>query len=228
MDNFGSETLIILLGVILFLGLMVVVIWRSLQQARQRTQDLTQLATEMGYAFKPEEAKALLMRLQERDGLEIFRRGHSQRIKNLMRGRRPDGETLVFDYEYTTGGGKSRNLHQQTLLLYHLQQAFFTAFQLRPVNFGDKLAAYLGKVSIQFENRPEFAQRYHLSSPDPIAVQRMFSDPVLTQVLLQEKLCAQGSGELLAIWRQGKRVPAEEMRSFLMDGERLLNYLVKR
>ena len=103
---------------LVFFGLIVVVIvvavvvtWRM---ERARTEALRRVAETAGLSFAP---KADLDVVRSLGDVQLFGRGHSKRVTNLMTGRLGDQQVAVFDYGYTTGSGKNRNNTNQTVMV---------------------------------------------------------------------------------------------------------------
>jgi hypothetical protein len=73
--------------------------------SRRRTQALTNAAIEIGFTFGgedwPDKGRAPLLET------ELFGKGHSHEIKNIMIGSGSGFRISLFDYSFVVGGGKS-------------------------------------------------------------------------------------------------------------------------
>jgi len=81
---------------------------------KQRTKALAQTATEMNFTFT-ERDDALVNGVY---GLPLLLEGDSRRARNIMQGDSEGTKLTLFDYQYTTGSGRHRNVHVQTVILF--------------------------------------------------------------------------------------------------------------
>lgn len=140
---------------------------------KRRKEALLQAASEMGYAFLQED-KEFNGQLQGAGQFEIFSKGRNRKAYNILRGQKRDAQAAVFDYKYTTGGGRSSQTHQLTLVYLTLSQAELVQFSLRPRRMFDKVAAKFGQKEINFELAIEFSKKYLVQGNDEEAVRRLF------------------------------------------------------
>ena len=156
---------------LVFFGLIVVVIvvavvvtWRM---ERARTEALRRVAETAGLSFAP---KADLDVVRSLGDVQLFGRGHSKRVTNLMTGRLGDQQVAVFDYGYSTGSGKSRNNTSQTVVLLPSVKRSLPDLQMAPENPITRMAEVLGYQDIDIESSPEFSRRYIVRGPDEAAI----------------------------------------------------------
>jgi hypothetical protein len=97
--------------IIVVITVVVIVTWRK---ERERTEALRRVAMMAGLAFEP---KADIDAVRSLGDVQLFSRGHSRRVANLMTGRLDGQQLAVFDYWYTTGSGKSQRSSAQTVVL---------------------------------------------------------------------------------------------------------------
>jgi hypothetical protein len=211
----------IIVIIFIIIGLMVFFIVLERQQQKQRTEAMQQLALEMGAQFQ--EADPLLLDRLSSSGLDLFRRGHSRRMRNVLRRSQPGGEISVFDYVYVTGSGKHRHTHHQTAALLDFEQSNLPEFILRPQGFFDDLAAKFGKSDINIESNPEFSRRYHLSSPDETATRQLFNGSLLDFCERQERLVIESNGKQILFYRQFSIKP-ENLREFVDEARQVAGY----
>ncbi len=222
MDSISSILPFVLLAIFVIVFAVVIVI--GIRLDRQRTEALQQMASEWGYSFS-KDGGIILSELAAVTNFELFRRGHSHKLSNVLRGKREDFEMLLFDYTYVTGSGKNSSTHRQTVAVMALDHPELAIFSLRPESIFDKLASKFGKVDINFENRPEFSIRYHLTGDDEIAVQRLFTDPVMDFCEGQKNMNLEATGDHLIMLYPGWRAKPEEIRVFMDSAVQVLALL---
>ena len=74
------------------------------------------------------------------DNFKLFTRGKKRRVSNLIEGDSGDVKISIFDYEFLTGGKKSKVLHQQTVIALRSAKLRFPEFSMRPEIFWTNLA----------------------------------------------------------------------------------------
>jgi hypothetical protein len=197
---------------LLFVALgLAIVIWAILS-SRKRTQELTQLAPQLGFTFM---GKAWhgpsLDPLHKTSLLQRTRGGCS----NAMVGSAGNLQTIVFDYSYKAGKSTSR----QTLVCFSQDQQL-PPFVLKPENLFDRLGDAFAHNDIDFDSNPVFSERYALKSPDEPATRRFFTPSLLTsleQIPTNTGWTIETNGPNLFIYRHGRTVPAADLQSFLQE-----------
>jgi hypothetical protein len=187
---------------------------------KKRAEALRVLAGSIGLTFSAAVGGDLLSSLGD---FQLFSQGRSRRVSNLMRGPTPDGELMIFDYRYTTGSGKSSYTWKQTVMLLKSDALAIPLFTLRPEGIFHKIGNVFGYDDIDFEIDPEFSDCYLLKGQDEAAVRRAFNGNVRTFFAQRAKLCAEGAGGQLIIYRVGKRADADGIRALRDDGLALSN-----
>ncbi len=106
--------MLVVLVIVVVVALVVVGIWYSNELAKKRTEALTEVASRLGFDFRPDKDKAFHSNFGR---LKSFSRGHSRSCRNVMT-RQSDNRALhYFDYRYTVGHGKNSSTYQQTVLV---------------------------------------------------------------------------------------------------------------
>ena len=173
------EFLPILAPIIFFIAFIILAVFlvlRNRRKERERTEALRQVAAQLGWNFT--EAAPLNM-IAGFENFELFNSGHSKEIKNMMYGEASGIKAAVFDYIYVTGGGKSRQIHYQTVVYLEPPNLRVPYFSLRPEHFMQKLMTAFGYQDIDFGQRPEFSKNYILRGQDELAIRQVFNDRVL-------------------------------------------------
>lgn len=81
-----------------------------------------------------------------------------------MSGSKNGYHIAMFDYSYTTGSGKNKQVHNHSVCVLGVSQCFKSLF-IRPENLLDKIAGAIGFDDIDFESR-EFSSRFYVKSDD--------------------------------------------------------------
>jgi hypothetical protein len=208
-----------LLQCFLFAGVAALVIalivWSSIR-ARQRRDAAARLAAEWGFEFYPDDPYGMASRYAQFD---LFENGHSQQASNVLCGRIDGREVILCDYQYTTGSGKNKSTHcyQAALLMMPILGA---RLQMRPENFLDRMASWVGHDDINFESE-EFSRRYHIKCDDRKFAYDLFHARLIEYLLAcGEAPSLETNGPLLLLYdTQGE---VEALRRLRAIGEEII------
>jgi hypothetical protein len=139
-------------------------------------------------------------------------------MKNVLHGTSSDTEVSIFDYCYTTGGGKNSTTHHQTGICFRSKRLDLPKFTMRPELWYHKIGSMLGYEDIDFADYPEFSRRYLLRSDDEQGVRELFTAAAIERLEGHSDICAEGSAGRLIVYRAGKRVKPMEVRDLLATG----------
>jgi hypothetical protein len=156
----------------------------------------------------------------------LFSQGRSRRARHIMVKQIDEVKVTIFDYEYTTSGGKNSSTHKQTVALFESPRFQFPSFSLRPQGFMDQIAIKLGRRNIVLEDQPAFADAYLLQGQDVARVRALFSAPVAAFYSRSMGLSAEGMGHQLVHYRQRQKVDAQHLDRFVRKGQKALDLLV--
>jgi hypothetical protein len=163
------------IGIIVVIILVpLVILWERHNQKKMR-QAWREVALGRGFAYiRDREA------LKSRFGhFKIFGLGHSQRVIAAMSGTLQDANVVLLDYRYTTGGGRNRRVHRQTICVLSAPGLKLPHFFVRPET---KLIDFLGKMfggqDINFDEDPQFSKAFVLQGHDEEATRRLFDERV--------------------------------------------------
>ncbi len=146
---------------------------------RRRRRQFETLARTHGLSYYPQDPFGTL-------GLpfEVFRRGHSRKVRNVLVGRSPvDGsEVRAFDYTYTTGSGKNSQTHNKTCVMSYLGTAWPNLGVEREGLF-NRFKDFVGLRDIELESE-EFNRAFEVRCADR-RFATAFLDPTMMDVLLR-------------------------------------------
>ncbi|MEM1222592.1 MAG: hypothetical protein AAGH40_07485 [Verrucomicrobiota bacterium] len=212
-------------GLIMFVVIplfFIGIFYLSYHQQKKRSEALAKLATELGMDFTPKSQKS--------DGfgfsrMPLFSKGRSRRIRNMMAGPMADANGYLFDYQFTTGGGKNSSTYSQTVAVFNIPNQYLPEFSCKPERFFHRLADLFGQEDINFGDYPNFSKSYRLTGSNEEAVRSIFNSDVIE--MLETKVdnpwSVDAGGNWIAIYRPSKRIPPEQWSEFLLETTTLLN-----
>jgi len=214
--------------IIIGFGVVVVVVALILlvrRLERARTDAMQQAGLAIGFSF---DAEGDLDQLRALGDLPLYTHGHSRRLKNVMSGRAGADETRIFDYQYTTGGGKESHTWRQTVVLYPGGGSGLPDFVLAPENIFHKLGQLLGYKDVDFDSSPGFSSRYLLRGPDEAAIRAAFTTDTRAFFEQAHGWTVEVQGGNVGIYRAGKRVKPDELGAFLQETTTVLQAIAHR
>ena len=212
-----------LLGFGIAVALFALFLLLVVRQSDKRTQAMEQLAQGMGLQFKV--AEPYLVDEMQRSGPDLFRRGRYRVVRNLLHGAYRDARMLLFDYRYTTGVGKCRPRHWQTVLLFSWEQIKLPEFKMRPRGFTDVLVGLVVERGINFKDYPAFFRNYCLVGWSEAAVIRVFGDIVAEFCQERPRLVLESSGNWLLVRRPHRWIKVGDMQEFVEEAQHVCDLL---
>ncbi len=181
---------------------------------KKRTEKISQIAEKMGLSFIAQHDPAMHTELSS---FSLFQSGRGRKMKNMVHGDTDDLRIAIFDYQYTTGSGKHKHTHHQTVIAFMGPSLALPQFELKPENLFHKIGGMLGMKDINFDTHPKFSKMFYLRGSDEEAIRRVFRPEVLSLFEQRPGLYVQAAGEKVVYFRAGKRVSAEEYRQLLAE-----------
>ncbi len=219
------EALIPLAIVVIVVALLGIFGWISHKQEKERTAKIGQLATSMGLEFRPLGDLELSQRLGI---LQLFKLGHSRKLTNLLTGETDECRISIFDYRYTTGGGKSSHTTQLTIAALESKRLRIPAFTLRPENFFDKIGGLLGLQDIDFADNLEFSKTFVLKSAEEEKTRELFNRELQDFFLEREGCCVEAFPGIMVYYIPRSRRKPEEFPSLLEEAYQVFGVIVDR
>ncbi len=210
------------LGVAILVVALILIARRAEQT---RTEALQQAGLAIGLNF---EGQGDLEQITALGDLPLYRHGHSRHVKNLMTGRTGNEQVWVFDYQYTTGGGKESHTWRQTVAIYSGAARGLPDFVLAPENVFHKIGQLLGYQDIDFDSSPAFSSRYLLRGPDEPAIRAAFALDTRAFFEQEQGWTVEVQGGNVGIYRSGKLIQPEELGTFLQRTRTVLAAITRR
>jgi hypothetical protein len=215
--------------VLLAFALLAVAVLFERRRERHRLEQLTGWVATRAYtieaAIRPVAEAGLAADLVS---LPLFRRGRGQKVRNVIRGRTPDGTALLFDFRFTTQSGKQTATTEQTVAAFELPGPGLPWFRLSPEVFFQKIGQALGDPDIDFDSNPEFSRKYQLRGSDPDAVRRLFEREAVTCLAGLDGWSAEGGGAWLIVFRHDHRPKPDDLTAFVDDARAIARAITGR
>jgi hypothetical protein len=192
---------------------------------RLRREGLQQLADQLGLSFAAEDPGSFRATLGE---FQFSREGRAQRLYNLVRAEAEGVSLSAFDYQFTTGSGKSQHVHRQSMMLVESAALHLPPMTLRPESIFDAIAGVFGYRDIDFEDYPEFSKQFMLKSPSDELARALFDGDLISFFLARKDCSLEAHRSRLIYYRRDKVVKPQDLKAFLADGLELCNLFVAR
>ena len=199
-------------------ALVGIIIYLVYQHEKKRIQALEDVAMRNGFSFNQKMDQDIRL-----ENFKIFNKGSSKKSSNLMQGTRSGIKWTIFEYRFTTGGGKNSNTEKQTVAMAGLKNANLPQFYLSKKNIFHKIGSKFGYKYIDFENNPIFSNNYLLRGEDETAIRKIFNSNIL--IYLEEKLTKatiEAEGSKLIYYIPRKRIKPDQFLTFLDDAEKMV------
>ena len=219
MDPILAFTLVVVLFIVGF--------FYNYYQKQQRWKFWEKLADDWGYRFRTDDA----YHFTEREEFPLFKQGHSRRVDYLIDGKIQGKQILLFDYSYKTGSGKSETTHLLSALMIETP-IFGCGLTVRPENFFDRLAAFIGFDDINFEYE-EFNRAFQVRCNDKKFAYDVFHNEMMEYLMQHRNLAMEWCDFRILFYlssgQRFSRADAEQMRDVAQGFvKRLPEYLVEQ
>jgi carbonic anhydrase len=179
---------------------------------RIRSKQMREIASSLGLPFSDIKDEGLLLFLKP---FELFKEGSGQSIKNVFTIDEPDMIIRAFDHEYSTGG-KSRGVHQYTVLMATSKLYNLSHFKIAPEYKIQRMLSFIGGMDINFPEFPQFSKMYWLTGRDEERIRAFFTPSRIKFFEEHPKLCIEASGDTFILYKI-PRLSAIDMPAFLDD-----------
>jgi hypothetical protein len=199
---------------VLFVGLFVALIVAVVRYEKKRVADLKTLAGRLGMDFSE---TGVGIQSEGFYDFPLFGKGHSKKSANVFREAKGSTQTVVFEYRYTTGGGKHSHTHNQTVVAFKKEGAALPGFAMGPENVMHRFGEKFGMQDIDFDGNEVFSRSYLLQGDDETAIRRTFEGGLVRYFARNPKWNVDAGGEWLLVYRAGKRPKVVEVPILLKD-----------
>lgn len=206
--------LFILIGAAVIAGVAV-----FLYFDRKRREAMADVAHRLGLTYTRHDSVGILGIYGDTD---FCNRGRARKASNVLFGPLRGGEACAFDYKYTVGSGKNQHTYHKTACAYHVPY-HLAALAIRPENFLDKAAAFMGFDDIDLDNA-EFNNRFHVKSPDKKFAYDMLTQRTMEYVLGLGGVYVEMRGNY-ALFHYEKRLSADALEQLILAAAGFFQYV---
>lgn len=218
------ETFYVVLAVMAVIGVVVGIILFARHLEQKRTEALGEFAGGLGLDFSPTQDEPLLTELQI---FKLFNSGHSRQMKNVIKGVTDIATIAIFDYQYSTGSGKNRKTHSNTIVAMKSDDLTIPIFTMRPENLFDWFGSAIGLQDIDFDEHPEFSKSFVLKGENEEAIRKFFDIPLLDFFAEKKGITFEGAPGTFIYMHGGRKKP-EELSNYLKEGYSVYAAFVER
>lgn len=181
---------------------------------KKRTEFFEAYTQRKNYSFQKENEEII-----NNYGFDVFQRGSSKRVKRIIQGEKENVKFIVCDYKFQTGSGKSRQTHEQTIMIVDLDFEL-PSFILRPEGLFDKVAGIIGFSDINFDSHPEFSKAFHLKGENEKLIRNVFLSDILSFYEKNEDIITESCNNSLLFYERNTLLKQEdnEIDNFINKG----------
>lgn len=190
-----------------------------------RSRAFEKLAHELKMSYAPTEEWGLHNLLKD---FELFRRGHSKKITNLLRTRTPllHTDIQIFDYKFTIQAGNTPVKRQQTVFFIDSKRLGLPYFYMKPETFLEKIETWLRlQRDINFESHPKFSSQYLLKGEDEDYIRATFTDEVLRFFTIEKGWTLEGVNYFLILYKYKQVLSPKEIKRLYRKGKQVADML---
>lgn len=197
--------------------------WHAHKKNKERTAAFEHQANIMGLQFNPDgrEVRDRLI------GMSLMTAGRAQKARNLISGDAGDVRISIFDYQYTTGSGKSSRTHIQTVVALESSAIHAPVFSMRQQNaFLDRIGKFFGGQDIDFESHPTFSEMFVLKGPEEKIIRNFFTPELLTFFETKVGHSVEGASGQMILYKNGDRINPEGVKDLLASAYEVYGHIV--
>ena len=206
---------------LLLVAMVPIAIYLQRRFERKRAEAFEQAARSLGFlpATGPTSSP-------EPDPLfPLMDRGHSRKVTNAWSGILDGAPVRLFDYRFTTGGGKSQHVHRYTVAVFPEAGPTLPEFDLAPESVLSRIGQIFGYQDIDFPEDEGFSRQYLLRGRDEGAI-RSALHPIRGLLVDRPGWCIQVRRGSVAVFRREGTWKPEEIPETLAAARRIVGALV--
>lgn len=219
------EAFIVIVSILSVLGVAAAIYFYNRAQQKKRTEALQQVTSELGLSFSPEGGPSIQ---SETVGFHLTNRGRAKKYRNVIVADTDDLKISIFDYQFTTGHGKSTRTHRQTITMVESKTFSMPSFRARPHGMLDVIGGALGFQDIDFDENIEFSNAYVLKSDDEAGTREFFTPRLLAFFASQKGLHFEANDSRFLRYIANNKIEAAQLRQTLAEGYKLFGALRDR
>lgn len=211
---------------VIVISIIILVVIIAIRFEKKRTESLKNSAMRIGFSFNDKVDKSYMDSFKE---LNLFSKGHSKKIYNVMKGSKAGINWQIFEYRYTVGGGKNSRTYNQTVALATLNISL-PKFNLGRENIFHKIGNAFGYKDIDFPGNKLFSDNYFLKGKDEHAIRIVFNSDLLRHfesTIFDSNQVIEADKNYFVYYRSGRRIKPEELIGFIDDSTKLVRLFGK-
>lgn len=233
-----GESGISVIGIVIIAAIILVVIIGAIlmiSQARKRTREATIQAQMLGFSVLQKPDRALQQRLKR-----LYRYSQQVRASDIATQTQGEAQIYICDISSKDTSADADEIEYRSVVIIspRLSLPFFMLVCRMPKlgPLGDvinqliaKRAGMVGMSEVEFNDSPEFTERYMLFSDNHAAVQTAFQERVRSRLAQTSNIIAHGEGDMLVFnsfdVRLGARTSANKLAEHLKQARRFYDWL---
>lgn len=223
----GGGSVVGIMILLLFVGFMILLVIGFIvflfKRKQKRIQNLLIFAAQNGWQSIP---NANINNFQNPNYYPLLSSGRSREVNGLMQRQFGNEQVFLFDYQYTTGGGKNSKTYTQTVLAVHSPRLNLPYFSLYPESFLSFIGEAFGYNDIDFASHPHFSKRYKLTGKDEMFIRQMFHPQMLSYFDQLPTVNIDGGGNYIFVYELDKKAPIENLNWFIGERMKFVNLFI--
>jgi hypothetical protein len=167
----GIFELIPMLVVPVVFAIILYAVWYGHRKVKLRQEAMQKVATELGLVYQQ-------VRPGDYDGrigkYKLIQYGRNRQSSNFILATTDELSLLIFDHQYTTGSGKSKHVHRQTIAWVIGKQLQTPQFMISPESWFSRIADLFTKNDIDIPGDPEFSKKFLLIGENSDQIRQFF------------------------------------------------------
>jgi hypothetical protein len=199
-------------------GLIGLAFYLQHRAEKARTARFAVEASEMQFTFVPRADSAFVDAFVA-TGCVLTSRGRKKEVKNLLVAQTPEAAVELFEYCFTTGGGKSTQHHRQTVARFRVPGLDLPLFLIRPRGWTDRWFGWMKRAEIAIAAAPEFAENFRIEGANPGATAEAIT-PRVQETLLSgtRRVTVEAGSDTILVYEPNVRIEPPAAREFLAAG----------
>ena len=189
---------------------------------RKDLEKLSAAASALGFTSRAT-ASAADQSLMANSHLANLGRRRSIMNNVLERSTGAAGRDTIFNFTYTTSGGKNARWITQTVMRMESPAMHLPQFLLEPASRGatdSRETPPAGNV-IDVGASSKFKELFVVRGTDEAGIRQLFTPAVIQECEQRAQLCLEGNATELLLYENGRRIKPEELETFVNAGTRM-------
>jgi hypothetical protein len=211
---------IIVVAVLIF---AVASVWLADISKKKRMRQVERAAGELSLVYRESLSDEDQLRLSV---FPLMQMGGGGLSTNAVIADNDAARLILFDHKYTLGSGKNQSTHRQTVAWMTSDAMNLPQFSLSPESWWHRMGDLLTKQDIDFDEDPEFSNRFLLKGTDSADIRNFFNANRRQALLKINKPSIEAHGRGFIFFRPGQLVPTDQMKEFMNDAFSVFQTLV--